>query len=109
VKDAGRPSLGDRLLFLGVHGPDNPKRPHPIARAVLWIFAFLLLLDLLIAAFGDEAGYVVGFVIFGIILAARRSEQLAALVGWVVVALIVILFFWGLLLGGGDCVGWGCG
>lgn len=104
-----RRSLGDRLLFLGVHGPDNPRRPHPIRRTVLWVFAFLVLLDLLIAAFGDVAGYVVGFVVLGIILAARRSEQVAGLVGWVVGALIVILVFWGLLLGGGDCVGWGCG
>jgi hypothetical protein len=75
----------------------------------MWGFAFLLLLDLTVAAFGNVAGYVVAFVILGIIVAARRNERVAGFIGYAMGVLMFILFWWGLALGGGACVGWGCG
>ena len=108
--------IPDRLLFLGVPEAGRTGRRRPTSHTLLLICGGILLFSVTASAFGG----IVAAILWGVPLATYTAgrlpgayaawlhERLQVALGTAVGIAICVLVVWGLLLGGGPCVGWGC-
>ena len=118
--DPSRPrrrTLYGWAVTVGVHGPDNPRRPHPVRNTGL--LACLVLV--LISATASLVNPVVVVIVWAppiatyVVrklpgeLAAVIHDHMAGAIGTAIGVALVVLLIWGLLIGGPYCCGWGTG
>jgi hypothetical protein len=95
----------------------EPTRRHPVRNPVLLTCLFLFLLVDTASLVNPVVAVILWVPPFGTYFLGKLPGERAKVlhdhmleaIGTAIGAAICLLVIWGLLLGGGNCVGWGCG